>query len=93
MTVSPTTLAGSSLPLVSGAPLLRVESLTRVFDVSRPWLNRVIENEPRRLLTAAADISFEIAKGETFAIVGESGSGKSTVAKLIVGHHRRARLA
>jgi peptide/nickel transport system ATP-binding protein len=85
MTASPATLAASPLPTASGAPLLHVESLTRVFDVSRPWLNRVIENEPRRLLTAAADIAFEIARGETFAIVGESGSGKSTVAKLIVG--------
>ncbi|MCC5957556.1 MAG: ABC transporter ATP-binding protein, partial [Natronohydrobacter sp.] len=36
-------------------------------------------------LTANADVSFEIRKGETFALVGESGSGKSTIAKMIVG--------
>jgi peptide/nickel transport system ATP-binding protein len=69
----------------SAIPLLEVASLTRVFDVSRPWLNRVIEREPRRLLTAVAGVSFAIRRGETFAIVGESGSGKSTVAKMIVG--------
>jgi ABC-type oligopeptide transport system ATPase subunit len=53
--------------------------------VSKPWLNRVIEREDRQFLTAVADVSFEIGKGETFALVGESGSGKSTIAKMIVG--------
>ncbi|PQO24625.1 ABC transporter ATP-binding protein [Rhodobacteraceae bacterium WD3A24] len=65
--------------------LLRVEGLTRYFDVSKPWLNRVIEREERQFLTAVADVSFEIRRGETFALVGESGSGKSTIAKMIVG--------
>jgi peptide/nickel transport system ATP-binding protein len=67
------------------APLVVVKDLGRVFDVSKPWLNRVIERSPRRLLTAVADVSFDIRKGETFALVGESGSGKSTVAKMVVG--------
>jgi peptide/nickel transport system ATP-binding protein len=66
-------------------PLVRVEKLGRIYDVSQPWLNRVIERTPRRLLTAAVDVSFTIAKRETFALVGESGSGKSTVAKMAVG--------
>ncbi len=65
--------------------LLKVEGLTRYFDVSKPWLNRVIEREDRQFLTAAADVNFEIQRGETFALVGESGSGKSTIAKMIVG--------
>ncbi|WP_071798180.1 ABC transporter ATP-binding protein [Natronohydrobacter thiooxidans] len=65
--------------------LLSVEGLTRRFDVSKPWLNRVIERDERQFLTANADVSFEIRKGETFALVGESGSGKSTIAKMIVG--------
>ncbi len=66
-------------------PLLRVEAVWRHFDVSRPWLNRVIERTPRQKLTAVADVSFEVARGETFALVGESGSGKSTIARMIVG--------
>jgi peptide/nickel transport system ATP-binding protein len=65
------------------APFVQVEKLGRVFDVSGPWVNRVIEG--RRLLVAAADVTFAIARRETFALVGESGSGKSTVARMIVG--------
>jgi len=66
-------------------PLIRVDNLWRRFDVSKPWLNRLIERDGRQILTAVADVSFQIAKGETFALVGESGSGKSTIAKMIVG--------
>lgn len=65
--------------------LLKVEGLTRYFDVSKPWLNRMIEREDKQFLTATADVNFEIKRGETFALVGESGSGKSTIAKMIVG--------
>ncbi|PZU93636.1 MAG: microcin ABC transporter ATP-binding protein [Chelatococcus sp.] len=36
---------------------------------------------PAREVTAAADISFSLAKGETLGLVGESGSGKSTVGR------------
>ena len=68
--------------------LLKLESVSRDFDVSRPWLNRVIEREPRRVLRAVDRVSFEVTKGETLALVGESGCGKSTVARLIVGLYR-----
>ncbi len=64
---------------------LKVTGLTRHFDVSKPWLNRVIEREEKEFLTATDNVSFDIRKGETFALVGESGSGKSTIAKMIVG--------
>jgi len=66
-------------------PLLRLEGVSRDFDVSRPWLNRVLEREPRRRLRAVDQVSLEIEKGETLGLVGESGCGKSTVARLIVG--------
>ena len=66
-------------------PLLRLEAVSRDFDVSRPWLNRVIEREPRRILRAVDRVDLEVEKGETLALVGESGCGKSTVARLIVG--------
>ena len=72
--------------MTTAAPaLVEVRNLRRIFDVSKPWLNRMIEREPRQFLTAVSDISLDIARGETFALVGESGSGKSTVARMVVG--------
>ncbi|CAN5459617.1 ATP-binding cassette domain-containing protein [soil metagenome] len=65
--------------------LVQVNNLRRVFDVSKPWLNRVIERSPMEFLRAVDGVSFDIAKGETFALVGESGSGKTTVARMVVG--------
>ena len=65
--------------------LVSVQNLTRVFDVSKPWLNRVIERLPKRMLTAVSDVSFEIPARTTYALVGESGSGKSTIGKMVVG--------
>ncbi len=66
-------------------PLLAVRDLARDFDVSRPWLNRVLEGAPRQMLKAVDGVSFNIERGETLSLVGESGCGKSTVARLICG--------
>ena len=66
-------------------PLVRVHDLSKTFDVSAPWLNRVIERLPRQSLTAVDGVGFEIERGQTLALVGESGCGKSTVARLLVG--------
>lgn len=65
--------------------LIKVEGLTRIFDVSKPWLNRVIERLPRALLTAVSEVSFEVEQNSVYALVGESGSGKSTIGKIVVG--------
>lgn len=66
-------------------PMLSVKTLRKMFDVSAPWLNRILEGKGRSLVRAVDGVSFEINKGETFSLVGESGCGKSTVARLIVG--------
>jgi peptide/nickel transport system ATP-binding protein len=71
--------------------LVQAHDLARTFDVSPPWLNRVLEGKPRQLLNAVDGVSFEIEKGKTLALVGESGCGKSTMAKLLVGLYRPTR--
>ena len=49
-------------------PILKVEHLSRHFGN----------------LKAVDDVSFEIMRGETFALVGESGSGKTTIGRTIL---------
>jgi peptide/nickel transport system ATP-binding protein len=70
---------------MSPPPLVSAEHLSRTFDLSRSWLDRLVGHIPRRVVIAVSDVSFTIKPGETLALVGESGSGKTTVAKLIVG--------
>jgi peptide/nickel transport system ATP-binding protein len=72
-------------------PLVVAHDLAKTFDVSAPWLNRVIEGKPRQLLNAVDGVSFKIERGKTLALVGESGCGKSTVARLLVGLYEPTR--
>ena len=65
--------------------LVSIKNLTRIFDVSKPWLNRVIERREKAFLTAVSDVSFEIEETKVYSLVGESGSGKSTIGKMLVG--------
>ncbi len=62
-----------------------IKGLTRIFDVSKPWLNRVLERRGKALLTAVSEVDFEIEEKTTYALVGESGSGKSTIGRMLVG--------
>ncbi|MEN9768646.1 MAG: Oligopeptide transport ATP-binding protein OppF [Pseudomonadota bacterium] len=73
------------------SPLVVAQDLAKTFDVSPPWLNRVLEGKPRQLLHAVDGVSFEIERGQTLALVGESGCGKSTVARLLVGLYQPTR--
>jgi peptide/nickel transport system ATP-binding protein len=90
---SGTLMSGAARPLAPaaapvsavGEPLLVMDDVARVFDVSPPWLNRVLERKPQVLLHAVAGVTLSIRRGETLGLVGESGCGKSTVARLIVG--------
>ncbi len=61
-------------PVISAsAPVLQVEALGKQVSL------------PSGPLTILADIAFNIAAGEAFAIVGASGSGKSTLLSLMAG--------
>ena len=57
--------------------ILRVEHLTKVFDV------RGAKGADAHI-RAVDDVTFGIRRGTTTALVGESGSGKSTVANIIL---------
>ena len=70
-------LLGASLGATSTEEILRVEHLTKVFEVRGAKGND-------KTLTAVDDVTFGIRKGTTTALVGESGSGKSTVANIIL---------
>ncbi|MEM7563410.1 MAG: ATP-binding cassette domain-containing protein [Pseudomonadota bacterium] len=67
------------------AEYIRIERLGRRYDLSEPWLARIIYGRPKRFLDAVDDVSFSIERGKTYALVGESGSGKSTIARMAVG--------
>lgn len=60
--------------------LLRVEALSKTFVTGGSGLRR---REPRQV-DALVDVSFDVARGETFGLVGESGCGKSTAARCIL---------
>ena len=76
---------------MSSTPLVVATDLAKTFDVSAPWLNRVLDRKPRQWLRAVDGVSFDIPRGQTLALVGESGCGKSTVARLLVGLYEPSR--
>jgi peptide/nickel transport system ATP-binding protein len=72
-------------------PLLEVRGLSKHFDVSRPWLERLLDGAPREILKAVDEVDFAVPHGAAVSLVGESGCGKSTVARTVVGLHRPTR--
>ncbi len=76
---------GATTTTATPTILVKVNDIAMAFDVSPPWLARVVERKPKLMLHAVDGVSFEIEKGKTMALVGESGCGKSTVARLMVG--------
>jgi len=81
-------LRESGKPTGQAQPALTVQNLRKVFDVSAPWLSRMLQRKPKQYLHAVNDISFEVPSGGCLSIVGESGCGKSTVARLVTGLHQ-----
>jgi peptide/nickel transport system ATP-binding protein len=62
------------------SPVLELTHLVKEFPVTQGVLQRVVGT-----VKAVSDVTFTVARGETFGIVGESGCGKTTVGRLIVG--------
>ena len=54
------------------------EDEERVPGVKRRWFGR-----RKRAINAVKDVSFEVKRGEIFAILGPNGSGKSTLIRII----------
>ena len=59
---------------------LSVRHLIKDFTVGGQWYS----NKNKKLVSAVADISFDIRRGTTMGLVGESGCGKSTTARCIL---------
>ena len=51
-------------------PLVEIEGLGRTFDLSKRWLNRVLEGSGKVTLTAVDGVDMSIRRGETYALVG-----------------------
>lgn len=88
---SPSNSSSNSTTNAADNILLDVRDVAREFDVSKPWLNRVIEGQPKLILKAVDGVSFTIKRGETLSLVGESGCGKSTIARVVCGLYRPSR--
>jgi len=67
----------------AGPALLEVRDLFKWFPVRRT-LAQALRGE-RRWVRAVDGVSFEVRKGEVFALIGESGCGKTTTGRLIMG--------
>ena len=58
-------------PALAPTPaLVQVHDLAKRFDVSAPWLTRVLERRPRQVVHAVDGVSFDIPRGRTMALVG-----------------------
>lgn len=68
--------------LDSGGPTVPVLSC---IDVVQEFNVRERGRFRMATVSAVAGVTFEVLRGETFAIVGETGSGKSTLARAILG--------
>jgi peptide/nickel transport system ATP-binding protein len=71
---------GKPRPETPTDTVARLSDVVVRFPIKGGILGRTVKQ-----VHAVEHVSFDIRRGETFALVGESGCGKSTIAKAIVG--------
>ena len=75
---------------------VEVNNVTMRFNLAREkvdslkeyFVRNIRRNNIRDEFYAVNDVSFQIEKGDSFAIVGSNGSGKSTLLKMIAGIYK-----
>lgn len=75
---------------------VEVKDVTMRFNLAREkvdslkeyFVRNIEKNNIRDEFYAVKDVSFQIEKGDSFAIVGSNGSGKSTMLKMIAGIYK-----
>jgi|GEM_PF-557915 oligopeptide/dipeptide ABC transporter ATP-binding protein len=65
------------------APVLSVEKLRKWYPLKRGFFETVF-SKTEMSVKAVDEVSFNLSKGEIFALAGESGSGKTTLGKVVL---------
>ena len=70
-------------PRIRHAPVLAVRNLRKWYPLKRGFFESVLSKEEMNV-KAVDEVSFELERGEIFALAGESGSGKTTLGKVVL---------